>query len=134
MQKISHIRHFRNRPARYNIRLHPECDFEIAQAAHFCGSTSFIIRTVSEAEPGSHWAIGTEINLVERLARQYPDRVIEPLTRFGTRCGSMNRIDPAHLLWVLEAIQKDEPVNVIRVDPAMADDARTALDRMLKIS
>ncbi|MBN2429906.1 MAG: quinolinate synthase NadA [Acidobacteria bacterium] len=131
MFKISHVRHFQNQDPPYTILVHPECAADVVQAADMAGSTGFIVETIRQSAPGSRWAIGTEIHLVERLAREYPDRTIVPLTRFGAVCATMSRIDPPHLLWVLEAIAAGSPVNVIRVPEEDARDARLALQRML---
>ncbi|MCK5323754.1 MAG: quinolinate synthase NadA, partial [Desulfobulbaceae bacterium] len=92
-----------------------------------------IIKTISESEPGSKWAVGTEINLVNRLSRQFPDREVHSLSPFPCLCSTMYRIKPAYLLWVLENLAVGREVNRITVDPKTAEKAKLALDRMLAI-
>ncbi len=92
-----------------------------------------IIRAVAESPAGSHWAIGTEINLVERLARQFPDRHIRSVSSVACKCSTMYRINPAHLLWVLDNLAAGRVVNRITVASRTAELARIALDRMLTI-
>ena len=115
------------------ILVHPECAFEVAQAADLVGSTEFIIGEVRRAEPGTHWAIGTEINLVHRLALEHPEQTIRSLQPNVCPCATMNRIDPAHLLWALENLADGCVVNPVRVPEAVRRDARVALDRMLSL-
>ncbi|MDA8160268.1 MAG: quinolinate synthase NadA [Desulfobacteraceae bacterium] len=115
------------------VIVHPECRQEVVQAADFYGSTEAIIKAVSESPAGSSWAVGTEINLVRRLAWQYPDQKIRSLSPVDCLCSTMYRIDPAHLLWTLDNLAEGRIVNQIRVDEETADQARTALDRMLNI-
>jgi len=97
------------------------------------GSTEFIIKTLEAAEPGSAWAIGTELNLVRRLANQHPDKQVMFLDRTICYCSTMNRIDLPHLVWALESLAEDRVVNQISVDPDTAHWARVALDRMLAL-
>ncbi len=115
------------------ILVHPECPFEVVQGADLVGSTEFIIQQVSEAAPGTHWAIGTEINLVHRLALEHPEQRIHSLQKNVCPCATMNRIDPAHLLWALENLAEGRPVNVVRVPETVKHYARVALDRMLSL-
>lgn len=133
MFKLTHITHFRQHEPLTKIIVHPECEFDVVQNADLSGSTETIIRTVREAPAGSRWAVGTEIHLVDRLAQELTDRSIVPLTRFGCLCSTMYRIDPLHLLWVLESLTEGQAVNVIRVPDDTARWARVALDRMLEI-
>ncbi len=115
------------------VIVHPECRQEVVQAADFYGSTEAIIKAVSESPAGSSWAVGTEINLVRRLAWQYPDQKIRSLSPVDCLCSTMYRIDPAHLLWTLDNLAEGRIVNQISVDEETAAQARTALDRMLNI-
>jgi quinolinate synthase len=115
------------------VLVHPECTFEVVHAADLVGSTEFIIEHVRAAAPGTHWAIGTEINLVHRLALEHPGQRIESLQKNVCPCATMNRIDPAHLLWALENLADGVPVNVVRVPEDVKRDAKAALDRMLTL-
>ncbi len=103
-------------------------------AADLVGSTEFIIRTLEQAEPGSAWAIGTELNLVKRLAaQQHPDKTIVFLDRTVCFCSTMNRIDLPHLVWALESLVEGRVANRIVVDDETAHWARVALDQMLAL-
>ncbi len=115
------------------ILVHPECPFEVVRHADLCGSTEYIIEQVRAAPPGTHWAIGTEINLVHRLALQHPEQRIQSLQKNVCPCATMNRIDPAHLLWALENLAEGHVVNPIRVPEDQRAQARIALDRMLAL-
>jgi quinolinate synthase len=116
------------------VIVHPECRFEVAQKADAIGSTEGIIKTVAGSAPGTRWAVGTELNLVNRLARtQAPAREVVSLDDCFCVCSTMFRIDPPHLLWVLEGLLAGEVRNEVRVPDADARDARIALDRMLHI-
>jgi quinolinate synthase len=115
------------------ILVHPECPFDVVQNADLAGSTEFIIDQVRSAPAGAHWAIGTEINLVHRLALEHPGQVIRSLQKNVCPCATMNRIDPAHLLWTLENLVEGHVVNPIRVPEPIKRDARIALDRMLAL-
>ena len=118
----------------WTILVHPECNWEVVQQADLVGSTEYIIRTVRQAEPGSYWAIGTEVHLVQRLARQHPDKHIRLLAGVQCLCTTMYRIDPRHLYWALERLCEGEVVNRIRVDDETRRLARIALDRMLELA
>ena len=113
--------------------MHPECTHEVVLKADLVGSTEFIIKTIEAAEPGTVWAIGTELNLVKRLADAHPDKTIVFLDRNVCYCSTMNRIDLPHLVWALESLVEGRVVNPIRVDPTVAAEARAALDRMLAL-
>lgn len=115
------------------VIVHPECRQEVVQAADLYGSTEMIIKAVAESPAGSSWAVGTEINLVKRLALQYPDKKIRSVSPFDCLCSTMYRIDPAHLLWALDNLAAGRVVNRITVDQVTAAQARKALDRMLTI-
>ena len=116
------------------VLVHPECPFDVARSADLVGSTEFIIEQVRRAPAGSRWAIGTEIHLVQRLALEHPEQHIRSLQQYVCPCATMNRIDPAHLLWVLENLVEGHPVNVVRVPETVKHYARLALDRMLGLS
>jgi len=103
------------------------------QAADLAGSTEYIIQQVEKAVPGAKWAIGTEINLVHRLALQHPEQSIQSLQKNVCPCATMNRIDPAHLLWALENLSEGHVVNRITVPDDVKRDAHVALDRMLAL-
>ena len=113
------------------ILVHPECPWEVVQQADLAGSTEFIIKTVRESPPGSKWAIGTEIHLVDRLINTYPDKSIRSLAGIQCLCTTMYRIDLRHLLWVLDELAAGRVVNQITVDPDTTQLAVIALDRML---
>ena len=124
----------RQRIPAVNVLVHPECKYEVVTKADLVGSTEFIIRTIDEAPAGSAWAVGTELNLVQRLARRHPDKKIVFLDRTVCFCSTMNRIDLPHLVWTLENLAAGRIVNRITVDEATAADARIALQRMLEIT
>jgi quinolinate synthase len=129
----AHVRMWREKDPEVRIIVHPECRHEVVAGADQYGSTETIIQTVSGSEPGSKWAIGTEINLVNRLARLNPDKEIHSLSPFQCLCSTMYRIKPKYLLWVLDNLVNGEVKNQITVDPDTAKLARLALDRMLEI-
>ncbi len=130
---LRHVEEARAADPAVRVLVHPECVFDVAAAADLVGSTEFIIEQVARAPAGSHWVIGTEINLVRRLAHEHPEQRIESLQRDVCPCVTMNRIDPAHLLWVLENLLEGHPVNVVRVPETVRHYARIALDRMLSL-
>jgi quinolinate synthase len=113
--------------------VHPECTHEVVSAADLVGSTEFIIKTIEAAPPGSAWAIGTELNLVSRLAKAHPDKRIVFLDKTVCFCSTMNRIDLPHLVWALESLVDGHVVNRIEVDADTATWARAALDQMLAL-
>jgi quinolinate synthase len=116
-----------------NILVHPECRHEVVLAADEVGSTEHIIRTLDAAPAGSAWAVGTELNLVRRLANRHPDKRIVFLEKTVCYCSTMNRIDLPHLVHSLEALARGEVVNRISVEARTAEFARIALDRMLAL-
>ena len=116
-----------------NVIVHPECTMEVVQAADLVGSTEFIINTIRDAEPGSVWAVGTEISLVNREAAGNPDRTVFCLDPVVCPCSTMYRIHPAYLSWVLDGLLEGVVVNPITVDDETAGFARVALDRMLAV-
>lgn len=113
------------------VLVHPECPAEVVGRSDVAGSTSHIVRVVAEAPPGSSFVIGTETNLVNRLAAQHPDKRVVPLAR--SLCGAMARITPANLLSVLEGILEGGMEGSVRVAPETVEGARLALDRMLSV-
>ena len=115
------------------VIVHPECRMEVVQAADMDGSTEFIARTVTEAPPGSKFAVGTEINLVSRLARENPDKLVFCLDPVVCPCSTMYRIHPAYLAWTIEALAASRIVNQVQVDAETAHYAKIALDRMLTV-
>ncbi len=131
---VSQVKQVRAEHPSVRVIVHPECTWEVVQAADESGSTEFIIERVSSSAPGSVWAVGTEIHLVSRLARaQQPVRTVLPLDRFGCLCSTMFRISPNHLLWVLEELVDGAVCNRITVPAARKPPARLALDRMLAL-
>ena len=115
------------------VIVHPECSYEVVQAADASGSTERIIKDVAASPTGSVWAVGTEINLVSRLAKDQPDKTVLSLSPFACACSTMYRIDPAHLCWSLENLAQGRVVNPISVPGRVAEGARLALDRMLTL-
>lgn len=132
---VHQIKKVRESEPNTKIIVHPECAMEIVDLADMNGSTDFIIKTIAAAPSGSSWAVGTEKHLVERLAKQYPDKKIFSLNPFTCLCGTMNRISLHHLAWVMDSISKGKDMpNRIQVDPDTSRDAMKALDRMLELS
>jgi quinolinate synthase len=115
------------------VLVHPECRQEVVAAADLYGSTEYIIEQIEKAPAGSQWAVGTEINLVRRLAQAHPEQLIFCLDPIVCPCSTMYRIHPAYLAWVLEALLKDEVINRVSVDEETAYWARVALERMLAL-
>ncbi len=123
------------RSARPDVRVlvHPECRHEVVEAADEVGSTEYIINAVGAAPAGTAWVIGTELNLVRRLALQHPEQTIMFLEKNVCFCSTMNRIDLPHLVWALESLVAGRVVNRIEVDPDVSHWARVALDQMLAL-
>ncbi|GMR08072.1 MAG: quinolinate synthase NadA [Gammaproteobacteria bacterium] len=115
---------------------HPESSFEVCQKSDYVGSTEFIINTIRDSKPGTRWLVGTELNLVNRLHEQFrhEGKSVHFMSPTVCMCSTMFRIDPQHLLWVLENLVKGNVVNQIKVDATEARQARLALDRMLEVS
>jgi quinolinate synthase len=116
-----------------NVLVHPECRHEVVNAADQVGSTEYIIKAIENAPAGSAWAVGTELNLVRRLALAHPDKQVMFLDRAVCYCSTMNRIDLPHLVWALEELVAGRVPNQIVVDPDTAHHARVALDQMLAL-
>jgi quinolinate synthase len=131
---VKQIDQFRKAHPTGKVIVHPECTFDVAQAADEVGSTEHIIRTVKASPEGSIWAVGTEIHLVSRLAREVaPARTVVTLDSLGCLCSTMFRVSPNHLLWVLEGLIDGEVHNRIVVNEPAKTWARVSLDRMLEI-
>jgi len=129
-----HIKMWRKNEADRTIIVHPECSFDVVQGADLAGSTSYIINKIKEAPAGSKFAVGTEINLVNRLAKAFPDKDIKSLSPYQCLCTTMYRVRPRWLLESFRAIERNEPINIISVDEETTKFALKALDQMLKIS
>ena len=117
-----------------NILVHPECQHEVVSNADVVGSTEMIIRTIESAPAGSAWAIGTELNLVQRLARKHQDKQIVFLDKTVCYCSTMNRIDLPHLVWAMESLVANHLVNQIKVDEKTAQYSKIALEQMLALA
>jgi quinolinate synthase len=115
------------------VVVHPECRYEVVEAADLDGSTEYIIDVITKSPSVSTWAVGTEINLVNRLQQEMPDKTIFCLDPVICPCSTMYRVHPAYVLWTLEHLAAGEVVNQIVVDPATKRDALIALDRMLSV-
>ena len=132
---VHQVKKIRESSPETKILVHPECAMEIVDVSDLSGSTDFIIKTVAAAPSGSHWAIGTEKHLVERLARQFPDKTITSLNPFTCLCSTMNRISIHNLAWVMDGLaERGERHNQIRVEDSVAKDALKALERMMELS
>ena len=130
---LDQIKHVRKNKPNTKIIVHPECTNEVVKAADINGSTELILDTVIKSPPGSSWAIGTEINMVNRLAKDNPDKDIFCLDSVICPCATMYRIHPAYLLWVLEGIMAGVAINRIKVDDDKKYNANIALERMLAL-
>lgn len=128
---VENIEQVRQRIVGVKVIVHPECQYEVVSRADVIGSTEMIIKTVTQSPAGSSWAVGTELNLVKRLAANNPDKTVVFLDKDVCYCSTMNRIDLPHLLWAMESLVKGRVVNQIKVEPKTANFARIALDRML---
>jgi quinolinate synthase len=133
MFRPTHVDTFRERYPDIKVLVHPECMMSVVEKADLVGSTEFIIKTIEEAPAGSRWAVGTELHLVNRLAKQNPDKEVLFLSPMVCMCATMYRIDLPHLAWSLENIERGTPVNIIRVPDETAHWARVALQRMLEV-
>jgi quinolinate synthase len=133
MFRPEHVDAFRTKHSGIKILVHPECPIEVVDKSDYSGSTSKIIRTIEEAPPGTKWAIGTELHLVNRLKNEHPEQEIHFLSPVVCMCATMYRIDLAHLCWCLENLAAGQPVNVIEVEPEIARWALVALERMLAV-
>lgn len=130
---VENIENVRRVLPQVKVLVHPECQHEVVARADVVGSTEMIIKTVTDSPPGSKWAIGTELNLVQRLARENPDKEVVFLDKTVCYCSTMNRIDLPHLVWAMEALLAGRVVNQIKVDEQVAKQAKVALERMLAL-
>jgi quinolinate synthase len=130
---LDSVRDVRERVPGVRVLVHPECRHEVVEAADEVGSTEYIIKAVEAAPPGTAWAIGTELNLVRRLANDHPDQTIVFLEKTVCFCSTMNRIDLPHLVRSLEALVEGRVENRIVVEPETARWAKAALDQMLAL-
>lgn len=133
MFRAEHVRQFRQRIPGVKILVHPECMREVNDIADLSGSTGYIIKQVKSAPPGTKWAIGTELHLVNRLKQEHPEQEVHFLSPVVCMCATMYRIDLAHLCWSLENLAAGTPVNVIRVNDETARWSLIALERMLEV-
>jgi quinolinate synthase len=115
------------------VLVHPECQHDVVSNADVVGSTEMIIKTVSQSPAGAKWAIGTELNLVQRLANENPDKQIVFLDKAVCYCSTMNRIDLPHLVWAMESLVSGRLINQIKVEAEVAKYAKVALDQMLAL-
>ncbi|MFV1966923.1 MAG: quinolinate synthase NadA [Pirellulaceae bacterium] len=133
MFRPEHVHQLREKHPGIRILVHPECPQEVHDLADVSGSTGKIIRTVEQSAPGTKWAIGTELHLVNRLKEQHSEQEIHFLSPVICMCATMYRIDLAHLCWSLENLVAGTPVNVIEVDAETAEWSLVALERMLQL-
>lgn len=129
-----HIDNIRRKYPGIHVVVHPECTYEVVVKADSYGSTEKIRQIIAAGKPGDTFAVGTEINLVSRLATEYPDRTVLSLNPNVCVCSTMYRVDGPHLLWVMENLIAGKVVNQISVPEPMASEAKLALDRMLDIA
>jgi len=134
MFRPEHVQQFRERIPDIKILVHPECPQEVNDLADESGSTGKIIKAVEQSPPGTKWAIGTELHLVNRLKHEHPEQEIHFLSPVVCMCATMYRIDLAHLCWSLENLAADNPVNVIEVDEETSRWSLIALERMLEVT
>jgi quinolinate synthase len=129
-----HVERVRAKYPGIRVIVHPECKWEVCQLADEVGSTEYILKRVTEAPPGSQWAVGTEIHMIRRLAQEHADRLVVTLDDCVCLCSTMYRISPQHLCWTLESLVAGQVVNRVSVAPETKRWARVALDRMLEIT
>jgi quinolinate synthase len=129
-----HVARVRAKYPGIRVIVHPECRWDVCQSADEVGSTEYILKRVTEAPPGSQWAVGTEIHMIRRLAQEHADRLVVTLDDCVCLCSTMYRISPQHLCWTLESLVAGQVVNRVSVDPETKRWARVALDRMLEIT
>ncbi len=136
MFKPDHVDAFRAKFPEGKVISHPEASFEVCQKSDYVGSTEYIIRTINESADGSRWMVGTELNLVKRIAEQNRERGthVHFMSPTICMCSTMFRVDPQHLLWVLESLLAGKVVNQVKVPELVAVQARLALQRMLDLN
>lgn len=130
---LDNIHEVRARIPDVQVLVHPECQHDVVRNSDVVGSTEMIIKTVTQSPTGSKWAVGTELNLVKRLAANNPDKTVVFLDKTVCYCSTMNRIDLPHLVWAMESLVEGRLVNQIKVDEKTAHFARVALERMLAL-
>jgi quinolinate synthase len=130
---IDSVNEIRSRVPGVQVLVHPECTHDVVKSADFVGSTEKIIQIVQASPAGSKWAIGTELNLVQRISQANPDKEIYFLDKDVCYCSTMNRIDLPHLVWAMESLVAGTVVNQIRVAPEVAKHSKLALERMLAL-
>ncbi|WP_407269583.1 quinolinate synthase NadA [Radiobacillus sp. PE A8.2] len=129
---VNNVENVRKQYPDMNILVHPECSREVVGLSDYAGSTKYIIDMINEAPAGSKWAIGTEMNLVNRIIANHPDKEIISLNPYMCPCLTMNRIDLPHLLWALEELEQGNIINQIIVDETTSQQSTAALARMLQ--
>ena len=134
MFKPEHVALLRKKHPGIKVLVHPECPLDVFELADEYGSTGKIITTVQQSPPGSKWAIGTELHLVNRLKQEHPEQEIHFLSPVVCMCATMYRIDLAHLAWTLENFQAGTPINLIEVDAETSQWSLVALERMLEVN
>ena len=130
---VNQIQAARDRYPDVTVLVHPECTMETVQAADMNGSTEVIRKAINEAAPGTVWAVGTEISLVNRLALNNPDKTVFCLDPVICPCSTMYRIHPAYLLWVLDGLAEGQVINQITVSDQIRQESQIALNRMLAL-
>ena len=130
---LDSVKEIRSRVQGVQVLVHPECQHDVVSAADVVGSTEKIIQTVNNSPAGSKWAIGTELNLVSRLAKNNLDKEIYFLDKAVCYCSTMNRIDLPHLVWAMESLVANHVVNQIQVSDEVARFSKLALERMLAL-
>ena len=135
MFQVQHVLNFRAAYPEGMVISHPECNFEVCKLSDYVGSTDFIIKTITESKPNTRWLVGTELNLVNRLADTLKPqgKVVQFMAPTVCVCSTMARIDPQHLAWTLENLVDGNVVNRIKVPEREAEFARIALKRMLEV-
>jgi quinolinate synthase len=136
MFQAQHVLRWRQQNPSGMVISHPECNFEVCKLSDYVGSTDFIIKTIASSAPGTRWLVGTELNLVNRIAEEFKPqgKVVQFMAPTVCMCSTMARIDPQHLAWSLENLVVGKVVNQIKVPAYEAELARIALDRMLAVS
>jgi quinolinate synthase len=136
MFQAQHVLRWRQQNPSGMVISHPECNFEVCKLSDYVGSTDFIIKTIASSAPGTRWLVGTELNLVNRIAEEFKPqgKVVQFMAPTVCMCSTMARIDPQHLAWSLENLVAGKVVNQIKVPAYEAELARIALDRMLAVS
>jgi len=136
MFRTEHIDRFRESYPNGFVISHPESPFEVCKNSDYVGSTEFILRTIEQAKPGTQWLVGTELNLVNRLANEMKseNKLVQFMSNVICECSTMARIDPQHLAWSLENILQNNPTNIITVPEKDAKLAKLTLDKMLEVS